>query len=69
MPPATWSIESEMMPTDTPAPVGPSARACGPVDRSVALRGEASAPEPGNGVTIAFVTPSAAALAIASGGR
>ena len=30
IPPPTWSIESEITPTGTPAPVGPSARACGP---------------------------------------
>ena len=58
-----------MIPTATPAPVGPSARASGPLMTSSPCESAEPVCTRRNGVLIALARPSAAASAIASGGR
>ena len=68
----TWSIESEMIPTDTPAPAAPGpsgARAAGPLIAPSPCDITLPAFTRKNGVTIAFADSSAAALARAPAGR
>ena len=68
MPPFALVIESEMIPTDTPAPVGPSARASGPLMASSPSERMLPALSRASGATIACVCRSCAAAAIAPGG-
>ena len=69
MPPPISLIESEMIPTDAPAPVAPSARAWGPSIAASPCEMTLPASTRAMVETIACVAPSAAAAASASAGR